>query len=78
MREHLTPVSTIKQQGSTESCKEVAMNAADALTSFVDCLNAPTFPTLEYFNASSTSEALKWTDLMEADVVLVVLGHVVC
>ena len=55
MRKHLIPVSTIKQEGSTESCKEVTMN--DALTDFVDHLNI--FPTLEDFNASSTSEALK-------------------
>ena len=61
MRKHLTPVSTIKQEGSTESCKEVTMN--DALTDFVDQLNV--FPALEDFNASSTSEALKWTDLVK-------------
>ena len=32
MRKHLTPVSTIKQEGSTESCKEVTMD--DALTKY--------------------------------------------
>ena len=47
-------------------------------TGFVDQLNAPTssfsalastsFPSLADFNASSSSEALKWTDLMQ-DVV---------
>ena len=36
MGKHLTPVSTIKLQGSTESCKEVTMD--DALTGFVDQL----------------------------------------
>ena len=39
------------------------MNTSDALTDFVDQLNV--FPTLEAFNASSTSEALKWTDLVQ-------------
>ena len=33
----------------------------DALTDFVDQLKV--FPKLEVFNASSTSEALKWTEL---------------
>ena len=58
MRKHLTPVSTIKQEGYTESCKEVTMN--DTLTDLVDQLNV-----LEDFNASSMSEALKWTDLVQ-------------
>ena len=40
---HLTSVSTTKQEGSTESGKEVAMNTSDALTDFVDHLNV--FPT---------------------------------
>ena len=51
---------------------------ADTLTGFVDQLNAPassfsalastSFPSLTDFNASSSSEALKWTDLVQ-DVV---------
>ena len=49
MRKHLAPVSTIRQEGSTESCKEVTMN--DTLTYFVDQLNV--FPTLEDFDVSS-------------------------
>ena len=39
---------------------------ADSLTGFVDQLNASAgsaFPTLAEFDASSTTEALKWTDL---------------
>ena len=36
VRKHLTPVSTIKQEGSTEGCKEVTMNTSDALTDFVE------------------------------------------
>ena len=36
MKEHLTPVSTIKQEGSAESCKEVTMNTSDALTNLVE------------------------------------------
>ena len=65
MRKHLTPVSTIKQEGSTESCKEVTMD--DALTGFVDQLNAPvsSFPSL-------MSEALKWTDLVQDTVYQIV------
>ena len=39
------------------------MNTSDALTDFVDQLNV--FPTLTNFNASSTSEALKWTGLVQ-------------
>ena len=35
----------------------------DILTDFVDQLNV--FPTLKDFNASSTSEALKWKDLVQ-------------
>ena len=57
-------VSTIKQEGSTESCKEVTMN--DILTDFVDQFNV--FPMLKDVNASSTSEALKWTDLVQDTV----------
>ena len=68
MGKHLTLVSTIKQEGSTESCKEVTMN--DTLTDFVDQLNV--FPTLEDFNASSTGEALKWTDLEQDKVYQIV------
>ena len=53
------------------------MNSSDALTGFVDRLNAPAsssltlasassaFPSLADFNASPTSEALKWTDLVK-------------
>ena len=53
------------------------MNSSDALTDFVDQLNAPasSFPTLASaspaftsladFNASSASEALKWTYLVQ-------------
>ena len=51
---------------------------ADPLTGFVDHMNAPTssfsalastlFPSLTDFNAISSSEALKWTDLVQ-DVV---------
>ena len=39
----------------------------DALREFVDHLNAPApaFPTLEDFDAGSTSEALKWKDLAQ-------------
>ena len=72
MREHLTPVSTIKQKGSAESCKEITMNTSDALRNFVDQLNAPVFPTLEDFNASWTNEALKWTDLVQDTVYQIV------
>ena len=70
MRKHLNPVSTIKQEGSTESCKEVTINTSAALTDFVDQLNA--FPTLEDFNASSMNEALKWTDLVQDTVYQIV------
>ena len=50
------------------------MNTSDALTGFVDQLNAPgsAFPTLADFNASSTSEALKWTDLVQDAVYQIV------
>ena len=53
------------------------MNSSDALTGFGDQLNAPAstfstlapassaFPTLADFNASSSSKALKWTDLVQ-------------
>ena len=57
MREHLTPVSTSKQEGSVESCKKVTMNTSDALGNVVDQFTA--FPMLEDFNASSRSEALE-------------------
>ena len=46
------------------------MNTSDALPDFVDQLNV--FPTLEVFNASSTSEALKWTDLVQDTVYQIV------
>ena len=59
VRKHLTLVSTVKNEGSAESRQEVTMNTSDALTNFVDQLHAPIFPTLEDFNASSTTEALK-------------------
>ena len=35
----------------------------DTLIDFVDQVDV--FPTLKDFNASSTSEALKWTDLVQ-------------
>ena len=38
----------------------------DTLTDFVDELNV--FPTLKDFNASSTSESIKWTDLVQDTV----------
>ena len=43
------------------------MNTSDALTDFVDQLNAPasTFPTMAGFNASTPSEVLKWTYLVQ-------------
>ena len=61
MRDHLTPVSTIKQESSTESYKEVTMDTADVLTNFVDLLNAPVFPPLKDFIASSSNEAINWS-----------------
>ena len=84
MRKHLTPVSNINQEGSTESWTEVTMNSLDALTGFVDQLSAPAssfstlasalsaFPSLADFNASSASEALKWTYLVQDVVYLIV------
>ena len=84
MRKHLTPFSTIKQEGSTESCQEVTMNSSDALTGFVDQLNAlassfstlasasSAFPSLANSNASSANEALKWTDLVQDTVYQIV------
>ena len=42
----------------------------ETLTDFVDQLNV--FPTLKEFNASSTSEALKWTDLVQNTVYQIV------
>ena len=42
------------------------MNTSDALTDFVDQLNVIDF------NASSTSEALKWTDLVQDTVYQIV------
>ena len=53
------------------------MNTSDALTNFVDQLKAPLFPTLEDFNASSTSEALKWTDLVQDTVYQIVATRTV-
>ena len=72
MREHLTPVSTIEQEGFAESCKEVTMNTSGALTNFIDQLNAPVIPTLEDFNASPTIETLKWTELVQDTVYQIV------
>ena len=50
------------------------MNTSDVLTGFVDQLNAPAsaFPMLADFNASSTIEALKWTDLVQDAVYQIV------
>ena len=60
------------------------MNTSDALTGFVDQLNPPAsafqtlapassaFPTFADFNTSSTSEALKWTDLVQDRVYQIV------
>ena len=48
------------------------MNTSHALTNFVDQLKAPVFPILEDFNASSTSEALMWTDLVQVTVYQIV------
>ena len=65
------------------------MNTTDALTGFLDTLNAPAsafqtlapassaFPTLADFNASSTSEALKWTDLVQDVVYQIVSARTV-
>ena len=47
----------------------------DTLTDFVDQLNV--FPTLKDFKASSTSEALKWTDLVKDTVYQIVSTHTV-
>ena len=41
------------------------MNSSDALTGFVDQLNDPASSFSTYFNASSASEALKWTDVVQ-------------
>ena len=73
MRKHITSVSTIKQEGSAKA-------ANMALTDFVDQLSAPSFsalisssfPSLTDFNASTTSEALKWTDLEQNTVYYIV------
>ena len=60
------------------------MNTSDARTGFVDQLNAPAslfstlasassvFPSLADCNASWTSEALKWTDLVQDTVYQIV------
>ena len=83
MRKHITSVSIIKPEGSTKkeegSTKELAM----ALTYFVDQLSAPgassfsslassSFPSLRDFNANTTGEALKWTDLEQNTVYQIV------
>ena len=64
----------LQAKGSTESCKELTMDTSDALTDSVDQLNAPAsaFPTLADSNASSTSEVLKWTYLVQDTVYQVV------
>ena len=60
-----------------------------ALTVFVEQLNAPgasfsaftsssSFPSLADFNASTMSEALKWTDLEQNVVYLIVSTRKVC
>ena len=49
------------------------MKTADALTNFVYQLYATVFPTLDDFSASSTSEALKWKDLVQDTVHQIVL-----
>ena len=65
------------------------MNSSDALTDFVDQLNAPVssfptlasassaFPSLADFNVSLASEALKWTDLVQDTVNQIVSTHTV-
>ena len=55
--------------------KESNASSMDALTDFVDRLSdpAPTFQTLEDFNASPAIEALKWKDL-EQDTVYQILS----
>ena len=50
-------------------------NTMDALTNFVDQLRAPEFPTLERFNSSLTSGALKWTDVVQDTVYQIVSTH---
>ena len=68
----ITSVSTIKQEGSTKA-------ASMALTDFVDHLSAPgtsfaaltssSFPSLTAFNSNTTTEAQKWTDLEQCQIV---------
>ena len=60
------------------------MNSSDALTGFIDQLNPPTssfstlatassaFPSVADSNASSASEALKWTNLVQDAVYQIV------
>ena len=60
------------------------MNSSDALRGFVDQLSSPAssfstltpassaFPSLADFNARSTSEALKWTNLVQDAVYQIV------
>ena len=55
----------------------MAMNftvSKDALTNFVDHLHAPApaFPTLEDFDAGSTSETLKWNHLAQGTIYQIV------
>ena len=48
---------------------------ADSLTDFADQLGAPgAFPTLAEFNARTTTEALKWTDLTHDVVYQIILN----
>ena len=78
MRKHITSVSAIKQEGTEGSTKVASM----ALTDFVDQLSTPgasfsaltssSFRSLADFNASTTSEALKWTDLEQNAVYQIV------
>ena len=51
------------------------MNTSDPLKYFVDQLNV--FPMLEDFNASSMSEALKWTDFVQDTVYQIVSTRIV-
>ena len=69
MRKHITSVSTIKQEGST---KAASMALRDFVYQFsaasFSALISSSFPSLADFNASTTSEALKWTDLEQNTV----------
>ena len=81
---HITSVSTSKQEGSTKKQEGSTKKASMALTDFDDQLSGPgassfsgltssSFPSLEDFNAtSSTLEALKWIDLVQDTVYQIV------